>query len=116
MRFLADANITQKVIDLLHLAGHDVLDIKKLDQETPDIEIIKLALNENRIILTHDKDFLGLTKFPKYQVGMIVIRLKIQNATHHYKKLKFLLETKNGDTLISSLTILTEESAESYPY
>ncbi len=87
MKFIADVNIASKVIRLLRQTGHDVLDIKKLDPITSDTEIIKLAREENRIILTHDKDFLGLTKFPKYQVGMIVIRLNIQNSSHHYKKL-----------------------------
>ncbi len=116
MKFVADVNIAQKVTRLLRRAGHDVVDVKKLDPKTADTEIIKLAREESRIILTHDKDFLGLTKFPEYQVGIIVIRLNIQSASHHYKKLIELLEKQTENVLNSSLTILTEEVVDSHPY
>lgn len=116
MKFIADVNIAQKVIRLLNQTDHDVTDIKKLDPKTSDVDIIKLALAEKRIILTHDKDFLGLSKFPRYKVGMIVIRLKIQNAAHHYKKLKEALEEKSEDIFINSLTIIQEESIEIFLY
>lgn len=52
--------------------------IKKRNPLEKDKEIIELAIKENRIILTHDKDFLTLTKYPKYQAGTVVIRLKEQ--------------------------------------
>ncbi len=42
-----------------------------------DIDIIKLAQKEQRIIITLDKDFITLIQYPKYQVSTIVIRLKI---------------------------------------
>lgn len=116
MKFIADVNVAQNVIKILRQRGHDIVDIKKQDPKTPDTNIIKLASEEKRIIITHDKDFLGLTEYPKYQVGMIVIRLKKQNASHHYKKLRSLINTKAEDDLNNSLTIVTEESTDSYPY
>ncbi len=116
MKFVADVNIAQKVIILLRQSGHEVLDVKKLNPLTLDTEIIKMAIRENRIILTHDKDFLGLTTFPKYHVGIIVIRLTIQNASHHYKKLKEVLEKYDEEILTNSLTILNEESINTNPF
>lgn len=116
MKFVADVNVAQKVIKLLRQNGHNVLDIKKQDPKTSDKNIIKFALKEKRIILTHDKDFQVLTHFPKYQVGTIVIRLKKQTAAHHWKKLQDLLNAKNADELNNSLTIITEESVNSYPF
>ena len=104
------------VIKFFRQNAHDVLDIKKQNPKTPDINIIKQASKEKRIILTHDKDFLGLTQFPKYQVGIILIRLKKQNALHHFQKLKSLLNKKNEDELRNSLTIIREETADSHPY
>ena len=80
MKFIADVNIAKTVITSLRKKGHDVIDIKKLNRTISDTEIIKLALKENRIVLTHDKDFLALTQYPKYQVPAIVIRLYEQNA------------------------------------
>lgn len=116
MKFIADANIASQVIRLLRQASHDVVDIKKLDPTISDTRIIKLAHKENRIILTHDKDFLGLAKFPKYQVGIIVIRLTNQNASHHYKKLSEVLEKQTEGVLSCSVTIITEESIDLYSY
>ena len=116
MKFVADVNVAQTVIKLLRQNGHDVLDLKKHNLTISDTAIIKLAAKEKRIIITHDKDFLGLTQFPKYQVGIILIRLKIQNASHHYKRLQSLLSTKSDREISNSLTIVTEESANSHPY
>jgi len=116
MKFIADVNVAQTVIKLLRQNGHSVLDLKKKKPTISDTGIIKLAAEERRIIITHDKDFLGLTQFPKYQVGIILIRLKIQNASHHYKRLQILLNTKSAKEISNALNIVTEESASSYPF
>lgn len=116
MKFIADVNVSQVVIKNLLQSGHDVVDIKKESPTKADTDIIKIARNEGRIILTHDKDFLGLVKFPKYQVGMIVIRLTNQSTLNHLDKLKKLLEQDTEETLLGSLTILTEDEVEHYPY
>lgn len=116
MKFIADINITNSVIGYLRQHSHDVLDIKKIDPTISDKKIIEIAKTENRIILTHDKDFLTLTKYPKYQAGTILIRLMKQNSQHFIEKIKQLLKSKVETELIKSLTIITEESTESYPY
>ena len=92
MKFIADVNVAHIVIKFLRQAGHDVIDVKRQFPTKADIDIIKIALNESRIILTHDKDFLGFSKFPKYHVGIIVIRLSNQKTLNHLAKLKQLLE------------------------
>ena len=116
MKLVADVNVAQSVIKLLRQNGHKVLDIKTQDPKIPDTNIIKIASKEKRIILTHDKDFQVLTQFPKYQVGTVVIRLKKQTASHHWEKLQDLLKVKDEDELNNSLTIVTEESIDSYPF
>lgn len=116
MKFIADVNIAQFVIKSLRNDRHDVVDIKKLNLQASDIQIINLALKENRIILTHDKDFLALVKFPQYQVGIILIRLLQQNAPHHCEKLKKLLEEDKEADLTDSLTIVREDIVEHYRY
>lgn len=116
MKFIADVNVTSLVIQYLRKQGHDIKDIKISNSTISDLEIISIALNENRIVLTHDKDFLTWTKFPKYQTGTILIRLKEQNPQHHLEKIKQLLKSKSEQELIKSITVITEESADSYPY
>lgn len=116
MKFLADINIPQSVITSLTKADYDVLDIKKIRLNLKDIELIQIAKQEKRIILTRDKDFLILTQFPKYQVPTIVIRLKIQTPDFIQKRLMQLLENQDENILNKSLTIIREDSAGSHPY
>ena len=43
MRFLADVNIPQSVINSLIENGHDILDIKKKQLDLKDSELIKIV-------------------------------------------------------------------------
>lgn len=115
MKFIADINIPQLLINQLTNLGHDVLDIKKTNLKMSDVEIVKIAQKEARVILTRDKDYIILAQFPKYQVPLIVIRL-INQTTQHIsdKALEFI---KNKESLIgNSLTIIREDTADSYQY
>ena len=114
MKFLADINIPQTVIIALNSLKHDVLDIKKLSLELKDTEIIKLAQREQRVILTKDKDFLTLTQFPKYQVATIAIRLFSQEPQHILDHLIELLQNQDEKILKSSITVISEETADSH--
>lgn len=116
MKFLADVNIPQTVITALIALRHDVLDIKKLNLQLKDTEVIKLAQQEQRVILTKDKDFLTLTQFPKYKVATIAIRLNLQKPQHILDHLTELLQKQDEDILKKSLTIIKEETADSHPF
>lgn len=116
MKFIADVNIPQSVISELERDNHNVLDIKKVNLKAADTKLVQIARNEKRIILTRDKDFIALTQFPKYQVPTIVIRLINQTPQHVLEHLKDLLKNQEEKILKKSLTIIKEESANSYPY
>lgn len=116
MKFLADVNIPQSVIAHLKHTHHDILDIKIRDLSTKDIEIIKFAQLESRIVLTLDKDFIALTQFPKYKVATIVIRLKKQDPQNMIRYLDELIKNQKEGILQESLTIITEEMADSHPF
>lgn len=57
MRFLADECCDIAVVKALRLAGHDVLAVREICQGAEDAQVIELALYEERILLTEDKDF-----------------------------------------------------------
>lgn len=116
MKFLIDINIPQSIITALTNQGHDVSDLKKINLTAKDTEIIELAQQELRVILTKDKDFISLTQFPKYQIPTIVIRLQNQQSEHILEHLLQLLENQEEEILSKSLTIIKEEKADSYPY
>lgn len=117
MKFIADVNIPQLLIRKLRDLNHDVLDIKKHNLEISDIDIIKIAKEESRVILTRDKDYIALVQFPKYQVPVIAIRLVNQTDARYItdRTLEFIQNTKES-VILNSLTIITEDIANSYPY
>ncbi|MBI5814805.1 MAG: DUF5615 family PIN-like protein [Nitrospinae bacterium] len=75
MRFLADECCDASIAEALRRAGHDVLAVKHLLPGAPDEDVIALAIRENRILLTEDKDF-GQLVFAsgKDNIGVIFLR------------------------------------------
>jgi predicted nuclease of predicted toxin-antitoxin system len=57
MRFLADESCDFTIVRALRAAGHDVMAVAEVSQRAPDPAVIGLAVNENRVLLTEDKDF-----------------------------------------------------------
>ncbi|MHB8362657.1 MAG: DUF5615 family PIN-like protein [Patescibacteria group bacterium] len=116
MRFLIDVNIPRSVSNYLTNSGFDVIDIKTINLKMSDVDIVKLAKKEGSTILTLDKDFIILTQYPKYQVSTIVIRLKNLKSDNIIKYLQELLTKQDRPLLNNSLTILSEEKADSFEF
>ena len=57
MRFLADECRDFAVVRILRAHGHDVLAVSEFQNRSVDKEVMELALVEDRILLTEDKDF-----------------------------------------------------------
>jgi predicted nuclease of predicted toxin-antitoxin system len=57
MRFLADECCDFAVVRILRAHGHDVLAVSEFQNRSVDKEVMELALVEDRILLTEDKDF-----------------------------------------------------------
>jgi predicted nuclease of predicted toxin-antitoxin system len=57
LRFLADECRDFAVVRCLRASGHDVLAVSEFQQRSVDRELLALALEEDRILLTEDKDF-----------------------------------------------------------
>ncbi len=58
MKLLADENFPPTLISYLQKKHHDVKRIQRSAKTISDLSIKKLAVQENRIIFTFDKDFL----------------------------------------------------------
>jgi predicted nuclease of predicted toxin-antitoxin system len=77
MRFLANENFPLGAVEALRSAGHDVAWIREDSRGAPDEKILLRAQEENRIVLTFDKDFGELafrSKLPA-QSGVILFRI-----------------------------------------
>lgn len=60
MKWLVDAQLPNRVAIFLRSQGHDVLHTRDLPEgnSTPDAQIINLAVQEDRVVITKDRDFL----------------------------------------------------------
>ena len=79
MRFLADENCDSAVIRALRADGHDVLSVSDISLRAEDSEVINLAVREERILLTEDKDF-GQLVYAYGQETLGVIFLRFPNS------------------------------------
>jgi predicted nuclease of predicted toxin-antitoxin system len=75
MRFLADESCDFAVVRALRRAGFDVLCISESTPRAEGSEVIRLALREERILLTEDKDF-GRLVYSHGQEALGVIFLR----------------------------------------
>jgi predicted nuclease of predicted toxin-antitoxin system len=57
MRIIANENISATVIRELQSRGHDVVSVKESMRSAPDHAVLRRAVEENRLVITHDKDF-----------------------------------------------------------
>jgi predicted nuclease of predicted toxin-antitoxin system len=75
MRFLADESCDFAVVRVLRATGHDVLAVSEFQQRSLDNELIETAFNEDRVLLTEDKDF-GWLVFVAHakSAGVVLIR------------------------------------------
>ena len=81
MRILADENIPSATVRRLHDAHHHVLWIRESFPGMPDIDIMNLAVEEQRIIITFDKDFgeLAVTGKGQKPPGIILLRISMRS-------------------------------------
>lgn len=114
IRFLTDENISPQVISALRVKGYDVKDIKEEKAfGISDEEVIKFARKEERVILTCDKDFANLIKFPlQSHSGVVLLRFSNLSPSNITKSFLPLLETSLANKLSGALVIIKDNYIE----
>lgn len=75
MRFLADENVEQAVVEALRAGGHDVVEVGKAAPGAKDREVLGLAREEQRVLVTNDRDFGELVYREGWvATGLVLIR------------------------------------------
>jgi len=93
MKFLADMGISPRSVAFLRSLGHDAIHLhdERLDRLS-DADILSKALNEDRIVLTHDLDFGELMAASRAHLPSVVIfRLRNMASDHVDRYLGFIL-------------------------
>src|SRR6266436_8293758 len=90
MRFLLDANVELRLATFLTSAGHDVKTIAHdYPSALPDQEVLSLAVQEQRILITNDRDF-GELIFRQHHTHFGIILFRLKNSKDIAKKVQWL--------------------------
>ena len=78
MRFLLDESVDARLRQLLSADGHDVTTIITEHQlGLPDLEVLAIAYAEERVLITHDRDFGELIVRQRLpHRGVVLLRLQ----------------------------------------
>lgn len=77
MRILADENIPRTMVEALRSAGHDVTAVVSEAPGSTDDGVLALAIRDDRVLLTGDKDF-GEIVFragARVRAGVVLVRV-----------------------------------------
>ncbi len=110
MRFLTDENIFPHVITYLRKLGHDVKDIQEsgLFQITDD-KIVDIAIQEERTIITFDKHFGDILRYPPQNLsGIILIRIHPPLLNDIFYALNNLFKNYNANSFKGKLVVLSK--------
>jgi predicted nuclease of predicted toxin-antitoxin system len=78
MKLIADAHIGRLITNWLVGQGHDVLRVATLPPAITDEEILRLAADQRRVVLTADKDFGELVfRVGQPSTGVILLRIDV---------------------------------------
>lgn len=82
MQFLANENLPLDVVEAVRNMGHDVVWIRTDAPGSQDRDILKRAVNEQRILLTFDKDFgdLAFQSGLPANSGIVLFRLQANSS------------------------------------
>ena len=106
MRFLADESCDFAAVRTLRAAGHDVVTVAETAPSAEDEAVVGLALREQRILLTEDRDF-GRILFAQgaESVGVIYLRFPASTRSELGPSVVRLVE-RLGDRLHGTFVVL----------
>src|SRR3954452_2708209 len=113
MRWLADECVAASLITFLREGGHDVLYVAETAGGLSDTDVIALALRENRIMLTDDKDF-GDLVFRRRQAvsGVVLMRVAPEMPKLKSQRLTAAIE-RYGNELFGRYVVIEDSRLRS---
>jgi predicted nuclease of predicted toxin-antitoxin system len=106
MRFLADENIARAIIERLRSSGLDVLAVVEETPAASDKDVLALAVAEQRIVITEDRDFGEMVIRQRMPVrGIILLELDpLPNAVAAKRVAEVIASRVDG--LVGNLLII----------
>jgi predicted nuclease of predicted toxin-antitoxin system len=108
MHFLVDECTGPTVARWLRDQGHDVFSVYEQARGSQDQDVLQRALDENRILITNNKDF-GEKIFRELQPhsGVILLRLADERSVNKIDALQRVLAIYS-DRLVNNFVVVTD--------
>lgn len=84
MKFLADESVDKPIVTMLRNEGFDIDYVLELNPGADDETILDLAWSQQRILITHDKDF-GELVFRLHQPHHGIVLIRLEGYTPQFK-------------------------------
>jgi predicted nuclease of predicted toxin-antitoxin system len=89
MKFLADAHISVEMVAMVRALDHDCVDASAIPPRMPDVDVLRLAADQARVVITADKDFGELVFLHGITCpGVLLIRLSQAHETDRVATLR----------------------------
>jgi predicted nuclease of predicted toxin-antitoxin system len=115
MRFIVDESTGSGVVNYLQEQGYDAVSVVNIMPQAGDIEILRWAYAENRLVITNDKDFGDLIfRSQEPHHGVILLRLQDESGTNRINVMATVI-TQYAEHLPERFTVATERSIRFRP-
>jgi predicted nuclease of predicted toxin-antitoxin system len=107
MNFLADQDVYSATIASLRGLGHDVATAAQLGlSQADDSELLRVAHQQDRILMTRDRDFGGLVFVQGRGPGVIYLRVLPSTQLAVHAELERVLTMNTAQALRDSFTVV----------
>lgn len=97
------------VVRHLRASGHDVLAVAEIMPYAQDNEILAVALEQTRVLITNDRDFGELVfRSEMGHVGIVLLRLQDENSERRVSIMDTLLQ-HYSDRLPGNFVVATDD-------
>ena len=107
-KFIIDSNVEQKIIDFLE--NHDLITVHSYSKQLSDYQLTKLAIEQQRWIISNDKDFIGLYQEASVKFNAVIFRVLdpggLNQKNYHMHKINALKVLLSAVTLPRGLTLI----------
>jgi predicted nuclease of predicted toxin-antitoxin system len=117
MKFKLDENVDLRILARFRLTGYDIATVPEQKMTSaPDQELIEVCRQEERCLVTADRDFSNRKRYdPTNYYGIILIRLPTKTKlTDWYDAIDTLVEGLEVSNVIGKLWVIRNNSIQEY--
>ena len=107
MKFLIDQDVYAITVRFLRNLGHDVITAGEIGlSRASDSDLLRKAEEQDRILITRDRDYGGLVFVEGLGRGVIYLRMLPSDQTEVHEELALILKTYHEDKLKEAFVVV----------